>query len=169
MDEYFRSDFGYIKFDIRHIWDFIIKFGSRLYFRSNLSIHRSKIFFGTVIKLDCALSATASCCMTKLVVQCSIQDVEHCWYIFSPWEKDVMYRKRSAAILCAKWKRSSTPDVARLRLFIVSNLRRNNWWHLTSDDVILIEAKICNTRIVNTIFVVELALSVTNKFFPNQD
>ena len=140
MDEYFRTDFGYIKFYIRHIWVFIIKFGSRLYFRSNLSIHRSKIFFGTVIKLDCALSATILNCMNRLVDQCSIQNVAHCWYISSPWEKDVMYRKRSAAILCAKWKRSSTPDVARLRLFIVSNLGWNSWWHLTSDEVILIDA-----------------------------
>lgn len=72
-----------------------MKLGSMRYLRSKRSIHLSKTFIGTTI-------------MPRLVL--------------SPVEKDVMYWKRSCAILRAKVKRSSTPEKVISRFLIVSNL-----------------------------------------------
>lgn len=74
-----------------------MKFGSILYFRSNRSNQRSKMFMGTTIIP---------------------------WLEASPEEKDVMYWKRSNAILWAKANRSSTPEETSSRFLMVSSLSK---------------------------------------------
>lgn len=73
--------------------DFNMKLGSKRYFRSNLSIQRSKTFIGTIIIP---------------------------WLEAFPVEKEAIYWKRSWAILWANVKRSSTPDPTSSKFLMVS-------------------------------------------------
>jgi len=72
---------------------FIIKLGSRRYFRSKRCIHWSNMLVGTIMYPGCEL-----------------------------WENEVMNVNRSSAILWANAKRSSTPDVVKLKFSIVASL-----------------------------------------------
>mmetsp|Transcript_12606 Transcript_12606/g.21098 ORF Transcript_12606/g.21098 Transcript_12606/m.21098 type:complete len:152 (-) Transcript_12606:289-744(-) len=102
--------------------DFIIKLGSMRYLRLNRSIHLSKMFVGTII-------------IPPLLLL----------------EKEDMYWNKSKAILCAKAKRSSTPEFDNSRLLIVSKGSRDtpSW---------------TTTQLLTSSFVAQLVLNVPDGF-----